>query len=281
MERDAAVLNKRPKRGKEKKDRVPDWALDHFKECLLSFQTTAHMVEICEHGISDLQSLPARIKLLSDIEDYQVKYKTGKQTKTVCDEQIVNAERAAQLAASELEKDFPVLHSFAVVALWGLLEHFAKGLVALWIRHRRDAMACQQMQRIRVKIGDFLQMPKADQGDFLVEMLEQEVSGPLRRGANRFQSLLEPFGLAVPLSESCTKNLFEFQQIRNAIAHRNGRADRRLRADCPWLKLKLNQQVLISREMLSRYQNASVEFLVVTLHHVGDMYGADLRTVKA
>jgi hypothetical protein len=157
------------------------------------------------------------------------------------------------------------------------LEHFAKGFVGLWLLHHHGALVVPAVQRLKIKIGDYMQLQKQEQSAYLVEALEQELSSSLKRGANRFESLLEPFSLSGPLADECSKALFELQQVRNAIAHRNGRADRRLRAECPWLKLKLNQPVNVTHTMLRTYSSAGVEYLLAILYRVGDIYGHDLR----
>lgn len=146
---------------------------------------------------------------------------------------------------------------------------------------KRDAKNVPAIQKLRVKLGDYLQLQKSEQAQFLVELLEQELAAPLKRGAKRFESLLEPFGISSALPEGCAKQLFELQQIRNAIAHRNGRADRRLRSECPWLKLKQNQQIQVSRKMLHGYSEASVQLLIAILYGIGELYEIDLRAQAA
>ena len=53
----------------------------------------------------------------------------------------------------EVDKDFPVLHGLAVVALWSWLENFVKGFVVLWLTHRKDAYSATVLQKLRVKLG--------------------------------------------------------------------------------------------------------------------------------
>ena len=257
---------------------TPSWALDHFTESLTSFQNLVNIVQVSERGISMLRGAPGFVSALAAINKYKVEYHgADPENPLETQKRLIQAEKEAELAQSEVEKEFPVLHGFAVVALWALLEHFVKRLVALWLLHRRHAVSCPALQKIRIRLGDYLQMRKVEQANFLVEMLEQELASPLKRGANRFLSLLEPFDLATSLTDRCSKDLFELQQVRNVFAHRAGCADNKLRKDCPWLKLKLNQPVCISGEMFERYQTASVEFIVTILHHFGDIYGVDFR----
>ena len=227
------------------------------------------ITDISARGISVLRGMPKVVKVLADVE--------GKSDQPESAKKLERVQKDAELASAEVEKGFPVLHGLAVVALWSWMEHFVKGFVALWLTHRRDALDVPAVQKLRVKLGEYLQLQRTEQAQFLVELLEQELASSLKHGATRFESLLKPSGLSFQLPDGCGETLFELQQIRNAMAHRNGRADRRLRSDCPWLKLKINQPVLVTRKMLYAYSEAAGEFLLSLLYRVGDLYSVDLR----
>lgn len=249
--------------------KIPKWVTAHFRESLDSHELLMQITDISSRGIGVLRGMPKIVKVLADVE--------GKSNDPDSLRKMERAEREAELASTEVERNFPVLHGLAVVGLWSWMEHFVKGFVALWLMHQRDALKVAAVQKLRVKLGDYLQLRKAEQAQFLVDLLEQELASPLKRGAARFDSLLQPFGLSFELPDGCAQTLFELQQVRNAIAHRNGRADRRLRSDCPWLKLKIDQPVLVSQKMLQTYSKAASEFLLAFLYQVGDVYNVDLR----
>lgn len=252
---------------------LPKWATDHFRETLDSQQLLMEIVRISERGISVLRAMPNAMKVLAKVE--------GKLDDPVTTKQLEKTEREAALAATEVQDGFPVLHSLAVVALWSWLEHFVKRLLALWLLNHPEALNAAAIQRLRVRLGDYLQLDKDEQAHFLVELLEQEQGSSLKRGVTRFDSLLEPFGLSCALPDGCGRVLFELQQVRNAIAHRNGRADRRLLTECPWLDLRVNDYVKVSDEMLSAYAGAAGQFLVALLYRVGEIHGVDLRASEA
>lgn len=248
---------------------LPKWITAHFEDALNAHQNLTHIVHISEKGIGVLRGMPKVIKILSDIN--------GSEDSAMAEQRVQTAEREAELAKTEIENGFPVLHGFAVVALWSWLENFVKDLVSLWLLHRRSALQAQQIQKLKVRLGDYLQLQKAEQASYLVELLEKDLASSLKRGANRFESLLEPIGLSGELPADCGKTLFELQQIRNVVAHRNGRADRKLRTECPWLKCRANSPLQISRIMLKGYSEASVQYLLEVLYRVGDVYDLDLR----
>lgn len=84
--------------------------------------------------------------------------------------------------------------------------------------------------------------------------------------------------LRVPLRLNSSLGIdLQCAPVRNAIAHKNGNADRQLKSACPWLKVKLNQPVPVSHEMLHAYTGACMQYLVVRLYDVGDRYATNLR----
>ena len=252
--------------------KIPSWATEHFRESLNSLELLTQLIHISSKGIRTLRGMPKIVKVLADYE--------GKSSDPEAVKDLERAEKEAALATNEVEKDFPVLHGLAVVALWSWMEHFVKGFLVLWLMNRRDAMSAPAVQKLRVKLGDYLQLRKEEQAHFLIDLLEQDLASSLKRGVTRFESLLAPFNLSFAVSTDTGKLLFELQQIRNAIAHRNGRVDRRLKADCPWLKLKLNEPVRVSQTMLRAYSTAASEFLLAFLYRVGDTYTLDLRPTE-
>jgi len=154
--------------------KVPTWATSHFKDTVKAFETLGQLIHISEKGISVLRGMPKIVKVVADVEGSSNDEKSKKQ--------IEIAEKEAVLAQTEVEKDFPVLHGLAVVALWSILEHFTKGLVTLWLRHRKDALAVHAVQKLKVKLGDYILLSKAEQAHYLVELLEQDLTSSLKHG---------------------------------------------------------------------------------------------------
>lgn len=253
--------------------KIPPWLTQHFRQSLNAHEKLFQIVHISERGISALRGMPGIFKVMAKVEGTVDQEKSLKQIEAI--------EKEAALAQTEVDEDFPVLHSFAVVALWSWIEHFIKGLITLWLLNRKDAFANVAVQRLKVKVGDYVLMSKNEQAAYLAELLEQELASPLKKGVNRFESLLEPFGLSGSFSDKYAKKLFELQQVRNVIAHSNGKADRRLRVECPWLKLKLNQPVHVSQTMLTEYAAAAAGYLLEVLYRVGDVYETNLRQESA
>lgn len=194
-------------------------------------------------------------------------------------QRLESAENDAALAKEEIHNDFPALHGFAVVALWSWLEHFVKGLLKLWITNV-DEFGSTSFLKTKVRIGEFLQLGPEQQAERLVDLLEHELSSDQKFGQKRFSAMLEPFGLATQLEDPYARDLYELQQVRNSVVHKDGNADQRLLDACPWLDYELNQGICISGERLRAYSDAAGQFLLLTLYKAGDLYGLDLRKTE-
>lgn len=251
--------------------KMASWATDYFEACLDRQQQLMDVLEISAVGITGLKGLPRLIEVLnkinaSDDGDHQ--------------DRLASAERRANLAISEESSDFSTLHGFGVVALWSWLESFVIDLVVLWVARRPSSVQDIGNLKIKMSTADLLRLKGMDKARFIVEGLDREIAGSLRAGFSRFDQLLKVVGLAVRPEEKHKRDLYEFQKVRNCLAHRNGIADAKLKSECPWLKVKVGSPVIISRDMLARYSKASAHLLLNCLYSAGVQLGADLSSVE-
>lgn len=261
--------------GESSETKIPKWAIDHFKKSTNAHERLHWVLTISEQGIRHLQSMPKIVDAIAMAKD-ALGTDPVDLDKHVKD--VEAAKKAAGLATHEINSDFPVLHTLAVVALWSWLENFVKGYVALWLLHRPDSSSVLAVQKLKVELGKYIHLSKEEQADYIVELLEAGVSPDLkRRGAERFECLLEPFGLSVNPGADQRKQLLELQQIRHVVAHRNGIADRRLHAACPWVKATLGQPIQVTGEMIGRYFQAAALYSLEIFYRVGDIYEVNLR----
>jgi hypothetical protein len=247
---------------------LPKWVIDHFSEAFNSHDRLIDVFSISRHGIGLLTKMPRLTKALAVVDA---------EKREVYDKQIADAEARASLANSEIEKDFPQLSAFAAVALWGWLEALTKDLLVGWLLNKSGATDLPQISKINIKIGHYFSLSRTEQAGYIVDALDRELSSPLRGGVNRFESTLEPFGLSGVIDADVAREIFELQHIRNAIAHRGGRCDVRLKKSCPWLKVRLNAPIPITSEKLYIYAAATSEYGLQLLYRVGDLYGFNAR----
>jgi hypothetical protein len=262
-------LEKSLKAGKKRVAHLPPQLTNHFSKALDNHDKLMQVARLSAQGIGMHLARPKAIQALGKAEG------DGDGAKYA--ERLKQAEDDAALAQKEIEQGYPVLHGFVTIAMWSWLEDFVKGLAALWLITRRQAMRSASVARLKVRLGDYLALSRNEQALHIIELLDQDTGSGLRQGINRFQGLLKGLGLEFELDDAQQKTLFEFQMIRNNLAHRNGLVDQRLRQACPWLGLKLGQPVKVSRRMLIAYSDVGGTMLLNLLYCAGDTYGLDLR----
>ena len=242
---------------------VPKWATDLFKGFLDHQRDLARVLHLSVSGISMLRGRHEAIKVLSEVDEES----------TVTEKELEDAAKERDLAQREVDNGFPLLYEQATVALWSSLESLVRSFAARWLAHRPDSWQAKQVKKLRVRLGDYEALTPADRCLWVVDLLDQEVGGPLRNGVSRFESILQPFGLDGPLTEETQKNLYELSQLRHAIVHRRGEADRRLLEACPWLPLKSGDRVRITHKMWDRYNGAVAEYVLELIQRVRVIFG--------
>jgi hypothetical protein len=248
---------------------IPKEITGHFRRSLDSMEQLADIIGLSRRSIATFRSMPQAMRALAKA--------TGESDSEVHKERLAWLEKDAALAAKEVANDFATLHGFAVVALWSWLEWFTRDLVALWLVHKRESFLAPAFQKLRIQLGKYMQLDPTEQAQYVVEMLEAEVYGGLKRGVNRFEVLLEPLGIGGAVDDKLQRDLYELQQVRNVLAHRAGRADRAFVEACPWFPTKVGEQVQVNAEASDRYGNAAGAYLLTVLYRVGDLHGQDLR----
>ena len=139
---------------------------------------------------------------------------------------------------------------------------------ASWLANWPGAWQTEAIKKLRVNLGDYDALEPQDRCLWVVDLLDKEAKGPFKKGVGRFESLLQPFKLDGPVKKECQKTLFELSQLRNAIVHRIGHADRKLIEECPWLSLKPGERIKISSEMWMRYDEAVTQYVLEIIRRV-------------
>jgi hypothetical protein len=188
------------------------------------------------------------------------------------------AHKDAAGAQKEIDGDFAVLHGFGVVAIWSWLESFAKGLVALWLVHHPEFYSQPPFNKLRIPLGKFVQLSATEQAELVTELLEADLGSSLKVGVTRFESMLDSLGLSGSVPRDAQRTIFELQQVRNVLAHKDAKADRAFVEACPWYSCQVGERVVIRTATFDTYGKVIGEYLLAVLIRVGDAYGQDLRT---
>lgn len=232
---------------------TPEWASQPFSELVDYVQNLEHILRLSMKGISMIRAVPKAVEALAKVN--------ADEQNTTYEERFRYAKEEAELAQKEVDSGFPLLHAQAVVSLWGSLEAQIRRFLASWLANEPKALLASQVQKLKVQLGDYERLDKEERPYYILDLLEREIQSPLKQGVTRFESLLDIFGLAGGVDESVRKNLFEMNQIRNVIVHRQGKVDNRLISACPWLNIGVGETIVVSHKDYNRYSHAAVSYV--------------------
>jgi len=247
------------------KKKTPDWALDPFERLLDHIQQAAQLLDLSMRGISVLRAMPQALQAIakaeppSDVADHQA--------------QLDRAQQEADLAQSEVEAGFPLLHAQATISLWGDLENALRTFLATWLSNEPTARNVESVHKLKVCLGEYESMDPDERCYYIVDRLEQDIESRNRRGVERFESLLGAFGLAGPLDKRLKRDLLELYHVRNVLVHRRGVADRKFVQACPWLHLSAGEQVTVSHESYAKYHHAVAAYVLELIVRVAGRFG--------
>lgn len=251
------------------KTSVPKWSIAAFEEFIIYQARLEQVLELSSRGINMVSSLPRLIKLTKE---------EGTKTTIEYSNQLATAESMATLAEFERDKDYSTLHAQFVVSLWGSLETLVLDVVADWIINQPEVLNTSAWRNIRVKVSEYEMLDTEQKAIYLATSMDQILSGPLKGGVNRFESLMETVGLKGTVSSEVSKTLWELQQVRNIIAHKRGIADKKFCGACPWLASNPGDIVSVGRSMYNKYSGAAIEYTTELIARTAEIFGvSDFR----
>lgn len=250
------------------KKRAPQWAMEPFEYFLSQTEHLCQVLHLTIQGISVLRSMPKVVSAVAKATDMH----DGAEH----EEKLAAAERQAELAQTEVDRGFPFVHSQAVVGLWSYLEALFHSFLVEWLRNDPQALRCQQVQKLRIRLGDYEQLHGYERYEYVVELLEKDIAIGLRNGTTRFEALLVPFGLSGEIPEDIKRDIYELGQVRNTIVHRAGVVDRQLLDACPWLGYSFGDEIQVSHAMFGTYMVATHRYVVLVICRVGEYFGVDM-----
>lgn len=250
---------------------VPDWAMKPLKTLLDDLERLARFPHLCMKAILMIQTDPNVIEMLARVKT---------EPPTDFETRLNRAQKEAELAQSELDTGFPLLHMQATMAMWASLEAAMRHFVANWVRYGEGAKNVEVIQKLKIRLGDYEALDEEERAFFIVDSIEKEINAPFRRGVDRFESLLKPFGLSGPIEDQIKDTLFEISQVRNVLMHRYGVADRRFVENCPWLGLKPGDHVQIRQPDFDKYLKATADYVIILLIRIGERFGQNVDEFK-
>jgi hypothetical protein len=222
---------------------APSWASKPFNVCRRRLADEDRYINIVMSGFFQLQQLPDLIETVDDDD---------------IDEDTRQAVRADAAWISKEENDgFPVLHAHAVVGIWSAIEVLAEDFAIAWLRNRRIAWDKPEIAKLKIPLSQYNQLNDDERPRFVVLELGRMMGADLRRGVGKLTSLLSVFGLAPMIGPNTRLALHELCQIRNAVVHCGGLADKKLIEECPHLGFRSGQRIRINHKLYLWYHKAA------------------------
>jgi hypothetical protein len=227
-------------------NRVPRDAENRWQAAIIRFakyiDETETLVRLHTAGVSRLIGVPNFLKeAFYESED---------------SEWFISAKRLADVANTEASKEFPLLHAHSLLGLWSALEALVEDVSVAWIMTKPETLQRPAFSKIRVSIVEFQLLTTEEQMRYLVAEAQRDLKAELRLGITRFEKLLDAIGMNGSTPNEVSKAIYEAQQVRNAIAHRGGLADRQLTQACPWLGLNSGERIVIGHRKFKYYLQA-------------------------
>lgn len=246
---------------------APKWASEPFERYFKETETLFDLLRLSQTGISLLRGIPKTIEVLAKYSD---------EVDPSNEERLEVAKREAKLAQKEIDEGFPLLHNQALITAWTLLESTVKSYVINWIRYNPDAIKIDSIGKIKIELGDYLQLNEDDRPQYIFEIFEREIGRAEPMGFKRFEKILAPFGMSGPVSEQISQDLYTTANLRNALVHRSAVVDYQLLRKCPYLEMKVGDQIKVSPKQLRTLSNSMHSYVILLICRSGELFGVDM-----
>lgn len=253
---------------------MPEWALEPMKRFMKYGEESHTLLHMSMRGILVLRGMPRVVEVLAKVRSLDDDKSDDPRT------ELEEAQKIAKLAETENERRFPLLHAHSLIGMWAAFEASVEDMLVGFLINDPNVLENDVFRKIRIRLGEFELLEKEERMRFLLSEFERNQSAGRKQGVDRFEMLLEPFGLSGAIDAEIKKNIREMHHIRNVLVHRAGKADRRIVEGCPWLGLSLGQNVTVSPEAMSRYEHSLVRYMTELIYRCGPKFGVDLRPSK-
>lgn len=178
-----------------------------------------------------------------------------------------------EYAKKQAEGNFPMLYQLVVVRLWSALEMHVDDISMHLINNLNGAPDRNFDKEFKVTFRDFMTMESERRAEILLEQIKRGLSVDQKIGVGRFEAILSALGIDGAVDRQVRAAIMELSEVRHAIVHRGGTADRKFLARCPKLGI-LGEPIAISREDFERYVVAATCYVAGVfrriLHTISD-----------
>jgi hypothetical protein len=142
----------------------------------------------------------------------------------------------------ERGRQYQLLYRTFTVSAWDSLDYFINDLLADWLINEPASETIPVVQEAAGRRMVQQAISQREQAYLTIQALAQVLSRgrPTALGVEKFERLLEPFGLSGAVDAETTGNLLALHVVRNVLVHRRGIVDERPARDLPSLGLVLH-----------------------------------------
>jgi hypothetical protein len=232
----------------------PEWAWPPFRWSLNRIINESRFLHLSIQGLGHIPNSVEVMEYLRETDTHNVMYANW-------EAKITMARDDAQWVNKEIEAGFPILHSHSMVALWSILEAFSEDLAVCWLLNKPELWKIPQISKIKIPIGDFETLSPNDRAKTAILELSRSLSVDFKTGAGKLNPVFDVFGLSPRIGENLRRALHELCQVRNNIVHCDGKADKKLLDECPWLEWKAGDRIKINHSIFGWYYQAANRYI--------------------
>jgi hypothetical protein len=260
---------------------LPTYASAPLRRFSAYLKESDRLLHLSMRGISMLRAMPDVLEALAPWNEDSSE--VTKLDKSVSDDEthpmkteIETAKEEAGFAEKEVTSGFPLLHAHTLVGLWSAVEASIEDMLVAILLNEPVALESPVFSKLRVSLAEFERFGRAERMRFLLSEILRLPGNGGKQGADRFEVLLEPFGLSGPIEADVKKLMWEAHHLRNIIVHRAGFPDQRFITACPWVKVRPKEPVQITHIALRDYGVALAQYLLTIAHRLGVRYDVDI-----
>jgi hypothetical protein len=258
---------------------IPAYAFAPLKRVLNSTLILNELLHLSIDGLGMISNRPRMVeasikwdRALNNALDRELKEEVAKRWEA--DLQKANSDAA--FTNKECDEEYPLLHAFFLVGAWAALEAGVEDMLVGILVSEPIALVSDVFAKIRVPLSKYEQLDKEERMRLLLSELQRANASGLAQGVNAFERALDAFALSGPVQDTLRDTLWNLNNIRNVIVHRDSRADSRFVENCPSLGFTLGERILVNHKTYSELTREIDHYVIVLMRRLCKRYDAPL-----
>lgn len=244
-----------------------------------------HAVLLMRHAAMALAQVPAMIRLVDALAQLDEARRQAGQPVLGSPPAEHRTERMSELLPlldTQEKSGFSFYWSLGAISTWSILEATLHDLLLLLVANDRSLLQQSDVKEIKVSVSDFESMTPDERSSFVISELRKKLGR--KPGIGKFEDLLSIFKLGGAVDDDVRRHILELSVVRNVILHRNGVMDVKASGDCPWLRAKPGDELLVDGQMLLLYAISACWYIVEVVRrfrcHLGLTVDAEEQCLK-